>query len=43
MKEALVMLGRLKQAVVRPPLLLVSYHELQRIRAALVNAGLLPA
>ena len=43
MKEALVLLGRLKQAVVRPPLLRVSDHERQRIRAALVNAGLLPA
>ena len=43
MKEALVMLGRLKQAVVRPPLYRVSDHERQRIRAALVSSGLLPA
>jgi 4-hydroxy-tetrahydrodipicolinate synthase len=43
MKEALVMLGRLRQAVVRPPLQPVSDHERQRIRAALVSSGLLPA
>ena len=43
MKEALVMLGRLKQAVVRPPLHRVSDHERQRIRAALVSSGLLLA
>ena len=43
MKEALVMLGRLKQAVVRPPLQPVCDHERQRIRAALVASGLLPA
>jgi len=43
MKEALVMLGRLKQAVVRPPLQRVGDHERQRIRAALVSSGLLSA
>jgi 4-hydroxy-tetrahydrodipicolinate synthase len=43
MKEALVMLGRLRQAVVRPPLQPVSDHERQRIRAALVGSGMLPA
>jgi dihydrodipicolinate synthase/N-acetylneuraminate lyase len=43
MKEALVMLGRLKQAVVCPPLQPVSDHERQRIRAALVASGLVPA
>jgi dihydrodipicolinate synthase/N-acetylneuraminate lyase len=42
-KEALVMLGRLKQAVVRPPLHRVSDHERQRIRVALVSSGLLLA
>ena len=42
-KEALVMLGRLKQAVVRPPLHRVSDHERQRVRAALVSSGLLLA
>ena len=42
-KEALVMLGRLKQAIVRPPLHRVSDHERQRIRAALVSSGLLLA
>jgi 4-hydroxy-tetrahydrodipicolinate synthase len=41
MKEALVLLGRLKQAVVRPPLVRLSDAERQRIRAALVSAGLL--
>lgn len=41
MKEALVMLGRLKQAVVRPPLQPVSNEERRRIRQALVSAGLL--
>jgi len=40
MKEALVMLGRLRQAVVRPPLRPVSDCERQRIRAALVSSGL---
>lgn len=43
MKEALVMLGRLKQAVVRPPLHRVSDLERQRIRSALVSSGMLPA
>jgi 4-hydroxy-tetrahydrodipicolinate synthase len=43
MKEALVMLGRLKQAIVRPPLHRVSDQERQRIRAALVSSGLLLA
>jgi 4-hydroxy-tetrahydrodipicolinate synthase len=43
MKEALVMLGRLRQAIVRPPLQPVSDHERQRIRAALVASGMLRA
>jgi 4-hydroxy-tetrahydrodipicolinate synthase len=42
MKEALVLLGRWRQAVVRPPLLRVSDGERQRIRAALAGSGLLP-
>jgi 4-hydroxy-tetrahydrodipicolinate synthase len=41
MKEALVQLGRLKQAVVRPPLQPVTETERQRIRAALIIAHLL--
>jgi 4-hydroxy-tetrahydrodipicolinate synthase len=41
MKEALVLLGRLPRAVVRPPLMKLSSQEIERIRAALVAAGLL--
>jgi 4-hydroxy-tetrahydrodipicolinate synthase len=41
MKEALVLLGRLPRAVVRPPLVKLSATEIARIRAALVEAGLL--
>jgi 4-hydroxy-tetrahydrodipicolinate synthase len=41
MKEALVLLGRLTRAVVRPPLVKLSANEIERIRAALVEAGLL--
>lgn len=41
MKEALVMLGRLPRAVVRPPLVRIGDAERARIRAALVEAGLL--
>ena len=41
MKEALVLLGRLPRAVVRPPLTKISAEEIARIRAALVAAGLL--
>ena len=41
MKEALVLLGKLPRAVVRPPLAKLSQEEIQRIRAALVAAGLL--
>jgi len=43
MKEALVLLGRLPRAVVRPPLVKVPEAEIERIRQALVRAGLLPA
>jgi 4-hydroxy-tetrahydrodipicolinate synthase len=41
MKEALVLLGRLPRAVVRPPLTKISSEEIERIRAALAAAGLL--
>src|SRR5687768_12944612 len=41
MKEALVLLGRLPRAVVRRPLMKLSPQEIERIRAALVAAGLL--
>ena len=41
MKEALVLLGRLPHAVVRPPLVKLARAEVDRIRAALVAAGLL--
>ena len=41
MKEALVLLGRLPRAVVRPPLVKLSRAEVDRIRAALVEAELL--
>lgn len=41
MKEALVMLGKLPRAVVRPPLARIDDAERSRIRAALVAAGLL--
>ena len=43
MKEALVMLGRLPRAVVRPPLVKLGRAEIDRIRSALVEAGLLSA
>ena len=42
MKEALVLLGRIPRAVVRPPLMKVGKAEIERIRAALVEARLLP-
>lgn len=41
MKEALVMLGKLPRAVVRPPLMKIGEAERQRIRLALEQAGLL--
>ena len=41
MKEALVLLGRLPRAGVRPPLVKLGRAEIERIRAALVEAGLL--
>lgn len=42
MKEALVLLGRLPRAVVRPPLVKIERDEIERIRQALVQAGMLP-
>jgi 4-hydroxy-tetrahydrodipicolinate synthase len=41
MKEALVLLGRLPRAVVRPPLVKLSRQEIDGIRSALIEAGLL--
>jgi len=41
MKEALVLLGRLPRAVVRPPLVKLGRAEIERIRTALIDAGLL--
>ncbi|HTP91850.1 MAG TPA: dihydrodipicolinate synthase family protein [Xanthobacteraceae bacterium] len=41
MKEALVLLGRLPRAVVRPPLVKLGRAEIDRIREALVESGLL--
>jgi 4-hydroxy-tetrahydrodipicolinate synthase len=41
MKEALVLLGRQKRAVVRPPLTKIGDAEIARIRQALVESGLL--
>jgi 4-hydroxy-tetrahydrodipicolinate synthase len=43
MKEALVLLGRLPRAVVRPPLVKLDAAEIGRIREALVEVGLLNA
>ncbi len=43
MKEALVLLGKLPRAVVRPPLVKITDAEIARIREALVEAGLLGA
>ena len=48
MKEALVLLGRLKRAVVRPPLVKLGSAEIERLRAAIKAArlgreGALPA
>ncbi|HEX5210570.1 MAG TPA: dihydrodipicolinate synthase family protein [Pseudolabrys sp.] len=41
MKEALVLLGKLPRAVVRPPLVKIERAEIARIRVALIEAGLL--
>lgn len=40
MKECLVMLGRMKRAVVRPPLVRISDAERERLRTALREAGI---
>ena len=42
MKEALVLLGRLPRAVVRPPLIKLGRAEIDRIGAALMAAGFVP-
>lgn len=41
MKEALVLLGKLPRAVVRPPLVKITQDEIERIRRALIAAGML--
>jgi 4-hydroxy-tetrahydrodipicolinate synthase len=41
MKEALVLLGKLPRAVVRPPLVKITEAEIARIKDALMEAGLL--
>ncbi len=41
MKEALVLLGKLPRAVVRPPLVKIERSEVMRIRQGLIEAGLL--
>src|SRR6476661_3095251 len=41
MKQALVLLGKLPRAVVRPPLVKLDRAEIARIRQALIEAGLL--
>jgi len=43
MKEALVLLGKLPRAVVRPPLVKLGADEIERIRLALIEAGMLDA
>src|SRR5882672_11443698 len=43
MKEALVLLGKLPRAVVRPPLVKITDAEIERIRLARIEAGLLGA
>jgi 4-hydroxy-tetrahydrodipicolinate synthase len=40
MKECLVLLGRLNKAVVRPPLVKLPAHEIDRLRGALETAGI---
>ena len=42
MKEALVLMGKLRCAAVRPPLMKLSSEEIARIARALTEAGLLP-
>ena len=40
MKEALVLLGRLDRAVVRPPLMKLSSAEIRRLTEVLTDSGL---
>ena len=40
MKECLVLLGRIDKAVMRPPLFKLRAEEIERLRAALIEAGL---
>ena len=40
MKEALVLLGRMKRAIVRPPLVKITELEIARIAEALDSAGI---
>jgi 4-hydroxy-tetrahydrodipicolinate synthase len=40
MKEALVLLGRMESAVVRPPLMKLGGHEIERLRRAIAEARL---
>ena len=42
MKECLVLLGRMKRAVVRPPLVKLTQSEIDRLKAALDLAGINP-
>jgi 4-hydroxy-tetrahydrodipicolinate synthase len=42
MKECLVLLGRLKRAVVRPPLMKLPQAEIDRLAVALRQAGIQP-
>jgi 4-hydroxy-tetrahydrodipicolinate synthase len=42
MKECLVLLGRIKRAVVRPPLMKLSEDEIARLKQALEAAGIQP-
>ena len=41
MKEALVLLGKLKQAIVRPPLMKLSDKEINNIKLALIKSNML--
>jgi 4-hydroxy-tetrahydrodipicolinate synthase len=41
MKQALVLLGKLPRAIVRPPLVKIADAEIARIREALMQAELL--
>ena len=40
MKEMLALLGRMPPAVVRPPLVKLPPHEIERLRQAIAAAGL---